>query len=368
MSEWIMPAEMHNALVARAYRKRGFNAREADAAARFSELTARHGIKTHNAIKALHLDELFGSKAGGCVPGARVEKLKSPFRAVQKWNANRKLGQAVAFEAMAAAMKLADRFGVGIVTVDNAFHYLWGGGYVIDAAKKGYIAYTCCTAALAEVVPFGGKFPVLGTNPHSWGFPTVDAVGFPVCIDWATSTVAMGRVQQLAREGKPLPPGCAVDEQGNETSDPAKAKSLLPFGAHKGYGLSLINELYAAYTGGSTPTLRSRWGQGPADEKHTPSFFFQATRPEALDCGSFAQGRKQADNVKAVIQDILGHGNAPPAGRAILPGQLEHDAFRRSEAAGGLIFTDAEVAEFEKIAKEARMRFDRSALKPVPAA
>ena len=27
----------------------------------------------------------------------------------------------------------------------------------MDAAKKGYIAYTCCTAALAEVVPFMGK-------------------------------------------------------------------------------------------------------------------------------------------------------------------------------------------------------------------
>ena len=63
----------------------------------------------------------------------KIEKLKSPYRAVQKWNANRKLGQAVGLEAMAAAMKLADRFGVGVVAVDNAFHYLWGGGYVIDA-------------------------------------------------------------------------------------------------------------------------------------------------------------------------------------------------------------------------------------------
>jgi LDH2 family malate/lactate/ureidoglycolate dehydrogenase len=95
--------------------------------------------------------------------------------------------------------------------VDNAFHYLWGGGYVMDAAKKGYIAYTNCTSTLGEVVPFGGKFPVLGTNPHSWGLPTQDACGFPIVIDWATSTVAMGRVQQLKREGKPLPPGAAVD-------------------------------------------------------------------------------------------------------------------------------------------------------------
>ena len=135
-------------------------------------------------------------------------------------------GQATAFDAMGTCMKLADEYGVGCVAVDNAFHYLWGGGYVIDAANKGYIAYTCCTAALAEVVPFGGKFPTLGTNPHSWAFPTQDAIGFPICVDWATSTVAMGRVQQFLREGKQLPPGSGVDENGKETTDPAKVKAV----------------------------------------------------------------------------------------------------------------------------------------------
>ncbi len=359
MAEWIVPVELHDRIMAAAYRKRGYNAKEAAAAAEVSRLAAWHGIKTHNAIKALHLDEHFGSKAGGCVPKAKIEKLKSPYKAVQKWNANRKIGQFVAREGMAAAMKLADRYGIGAVTVDNAFHYLWGGGYVIEAAKKGYIAYTCCTAALAEVVPFGGKFPTLGTNPHSWGFPTTDAVGFPICIDWATSTVAMGRVQQFLREGKPLPPGAAVDENGLETTDPAKVKALLPFGSHKGYGLSLIDELVAAYTGGSLPTLRSRWGAGPSEEKRTPSFFFQAVKPEALDCGNFSQGRTQAANVKAVIEDILGHGNAPGA---LLPGEIEHRAAVRSQKAGGLLFTDAEVAEIAKIAKEARVKFDPASL------
>src|SRR5204863_9468108 len=142
-----MPSEVRDRIVAAAYKKRGYTGKEAAQAAAFSNLTARHGIKTHNAIKALHLDELFGSKAGGCAPGAKIDKLPTKYKAVQKWNANRKLGQAVAFEAMATAEKLADEFGVGVVAVDNAFHYLWGGGYVIDAAQKGYIAYTCGTAA-----------------------------------------------------------------------------------------------------------------------------------------------------------------------------------------------------------------------------
>ncbi|MDQ3439902.1 MAG: Ldh family oxidoreductase, partial [Planctomycetota bacterium] len=273
-TNYVMPVEVHNALVAKAYVKRRYSQEEAEAAARFSDLTARHGIKTHNAIKALHLDHMFGSTTGGCVPNATIEKLPSKYKAVERWNANKKLGQATAFAAMQQCMKLADEYGVGVVAVDNAFHYLWGGGYVIDAARKGYIAYTNCTAALAEVVPFGGKFPTLGTNPHSWGFPTTDAIGFPICIDWATSVVAMGRVQQFAREGKQLKPGWAVDKDGNPTTDPNAAKSLFPFGEHKGYGLALIDEIYGAFIGGSLPTLRSRWGTGPADEKRTPAFFF----------------------------------------------------------------------------------------------
>lgn len=358
--ELIMPVDQHDALVTAAFMARGFDGDEAALAARACRLASWHGIKTHNAIKALHLDEKFGSQAGGCVPGATLEKLNGRYPAVQRWNANRKLGQAVAFEAMDEAMHLADQYGVGIVTVDNAFHYLWGGGYVIDAANRGYIAYTCCTAALAEVVPFGGKRPTLGTNPHSWAFPTTPMLGYPITIDWATSSVAMGRVQQLAREGKPLPPDAAVDATGQPTRDPDQVAALLPFGAHKGYGLSLINELYAAYTGGSLPTLRSRWGQGEADEKHTPHFFFQCLKPDALDGGDFAMGRAQQANVKAVIDDVLG-GNDD----ALLPGQIEARAAARSEHHEGLLFTPAEIEAFEHIAEEAGCEFDRGRLRAV---
>ena len=182
MSEvfYVVPEKQHNALVEAAYRHRGYLADEAAEGARFCAEASRHGIRTHNGLKALHLDHLFGSGSQGCVPGAKIEVKPSPrFPAAQVWNANKKLGQSVAYRAMDEAMKLADKYGCGTISVDNAFHYLWGGGYVMDAAQKGYIAYTNCTASLAEVVPFGGKFPTLGTNPQSWGFPTTEAGRLP---------------------------------------------------------------------------------------------------------------------------------------------------------------------------------------------
>jgi L-2-hydroxycarboxylate dehydrogenase (NAD+) len=62
----------------------------------------------------------------------------------------------------------------------------------------------------------------------------------------------------------------------------------------------------------------------------------------------FALGRSQKENVKAVMDDIMGHGNEA----AMWPGQLEAEAATQSRQAGGLLFTAAEVASFAEIAGE----------------
>ena len=343
---YIVPTETHNELVKKAYQHRGFDASECDAAAKFSAYATTHGIRTHNALKALHLDDLFGSKAGGCKPSAQILKKENRFESSEVWYCQFKLGEATAYEAMDRCIELADKYGIGQVSVDHAFHYLWGGGYVMDAAKRGYIAYTNCTASITEVVPFMGSVPTLGTNPHSWGFPTTDAIGFPIVIDWATSVIAMGRVQQLKREGKSLPPGAAVDKDGNETLDPHQVSALKPFGAHKGYGLSLINEIVAGFIGASKPTLRSNHLDD--GDKHTPNFYFQVIHPDAISSENFAFGRSQQENLKVILDDILAEGNS----NCILPGQMEAEFASRSEKAGGLLFSENEILGFNEIANE----------------
>jgi ureidoglycolate dehydrogenase (NAD+) len=350
----VVPEELHNRLVAQVYQARGYEAQESQIAAEYAGLASRHGIKTHAALKALHLEHLFGSRRGLAKGGANIQVIDTGFDAVVKINAHYKLGQPVARFAMATCMALADKHGVGVAAVDQPFHYLWGGGYVMEAALQGYIAYTNCTATLAEVVPFLGQYPTIGTNPHSWAFPTQEVVGFPVLVDWATSAVAMGRVQQLQREGKALPPEVAIDKDGQFTQEPDRVFALMPFGGkmagHKGYGLGLINELYAAYTGGFLPTLRGQ--SGGKGQKASSCYYFQAMRPEALGAGSFADGKARQANVKAVIDDILGHGND----RAILPGQLEHEAAELSRKHGGLLFSENEIKEFAAVFQEAGVK------------
>jgi L-2-hydroxycarboxylate dehydrogenase (NAD+) len=130
------------------------------------------------------------------------------------------------------------------------------------------------------------------------------------------------------------------------TTDAKEVAALTTFGAHKGYGLSLINELVGAFIGGSLPTLRSR--EIPEGEKRTPAFYFQVIHPEAISGGAFVKGRDQAGNVKAVIDDILGHGNE----NCLLPGQLEAQWAKRVVKAGGLLFTEAEINAFNELAEE----------------
>ena len=256
---FVLPTEVHDAIITAAYIKRGFSNDEAADAAHASRLASWHGIHSHAGIKALHLDHHLGSFHGGCVPQASIEKLPSKYPAVARWNCRRKLGQSVARQAMLHCMALADQYGTGTVVCDAAFHYMWGGGYVLEAAQRGYIAYTNCPASWAEVVPTGGRSPTLGTNPHSWALPTTEAIGFPVVIDFATSQMASGAIAVLKREGKSLPPDTGVDADGQVTTEIDKLSALLPFGRHKGFGLSLLDELYGAFIGGSLPTLRNRW-------------------------------------------------------------------------------------------------------------
>jgi L-2-hydroxycarboxylate dehydrogenase (NAD+) len=357
---YVLPRDLHDRIVDAAFRARGYAGDEAASMVKLCAAAARHGVKTHNALKAIGLQDNLG-RAGGCAPGAKIEVLPSKYKAVQRWNANRKPGPAVAFAAMETCEKLADEFGIGAVAVDNAFHYLWGGGYVIDSADRGYIAYTCCTAGRAEVVPHGGKSPTVGTNPHSWGFPTRDIIGFSICVDFAASVVALGRAQQFAREGKMLPEGCALDKDGKPTCDPSKIAALLPMGGHKGFGLAIVDELIGAYIGGSLPTLRSRWKEGPGEEKHTPSFFFQCIRPDAIRGDDFAMKRSQSENVRAVLADIKAHGNDS----CLFPGEPESRAAAISDRRNGLLFTAAEIEAFAKLAGEGNISFETSKLAKV---
>src|SRR5690606_5105033 len=134
--------------------------------------------------------------------------------------------------------------------------------------------------------------------------------------------------------------------EGRPTTDAERVAALLPFGAHKGYGLGLVNEIFAAFIGGDRPTKRGQFGES-AVGKPTTCFYFQVTHPEAISCDNYAGGRSLKENIATVLNDILCKGNES----AIYPGALEASHARKSNESGGLLFTAAEIEALGVIAK-----------------
>jgi MFS family permease len=100
------------------------------------------------------------------VPGAIIEKIKSPYRAVQKWNANRKLGQAVAQDAMAACMKLADRFGIMVPVVLGAV--MLAVGYTAAASATTYWQFVLAQALAIGMLGSSATFGPLVADVSHW--------------------------------------------------------------------------------------------------------------------------------------------------------------------------------------------------------
>jgi LDH2 family malate/lactate/ureidoglycolate dehydrogenase len=72
-----------------------------------------------------------------------------------------------------------------------------------------------------------------------------------LCLDMATSIIAWNVVANAARAGTRIPRGWAVDPHGRGTTDPRRARALLPAGAYKGSGLGLMIEVLCALLSGA---------------------------------------------------------------------------------------------------------------------
>jgi LDH2 family malate/lactate/ureidoglycolate dehydrogenase len=134
-------------------------------------------------------------------------------------------------------------------------------------------------------------------------------------------------VAQAAK--KTLPPGSIVDNQGRPTTDPAdffQGGALLPFGAHKGYGLAVLNELFGqALTGADTHGLD---GGGGEVFRNAGALFW------AIDIGAF----RPAEEAKATAERIADRLRAiPPAvgfERVYTPGEPEARTRRERSQSG----------------------------------
>jgi LDH2 family malate/lactate/ureidoglycolate dehydrogenase len=136
------------------------------------------------------------------------------------------------------AIDKAKHQGLSMVGIYNS-HSSGRNAYFVEMiARAGFIGiHTAST--MPRVLPIGAKRPALGTNPLCIGFPSTSG---PVIFDMSTASITTGEIMLAAHLGVDIPEGIGFDEHGNPTRDPHEVLKggWLPFGDHRGYGLSFV--------------------------------------------------------------------------------------------------------------------------------
>lgn len=252
------------------------------------------------------------------------------------------MGHVIGYRAMELAMKKARERGLGAVAVRNSSHFGIAGYYALMAAREGMIGLAF-TNARPSVAPTFSVEPMLGTNPIAFACPTDEE--FPFCFDAATSIAQRGKIEVLARAGKPTPAGWVIDRQGRLATDtdeilagiPKGLYALLPLGGkgeelggHKGYGLSVVVEiLCAALQSGAFLKDLSGFDERGNPRPHQLGHFFMA-----LDIGRFVPLEEFKRTAGAILRALRAAEVSPDADRIYTAGEKAHLAEQRVRREG----------------------------------
>jgi len=253
-------------------------------------------------------------------------------------NGARHLGLVVAQIACNVTAEKAILYGIAIVGMTNYAGTTGAMGYFTrQLAKRNLIGIALCTSEYA-VAPWGGRDPILGTNPISIAIPTVEA---PVVVDFSTAARTYGELMLAAKDGKRIPEGIVLDSQGMPSTDPNDANNgcQLPMGEHKGYGLGLAIEVLAGTFVGSKA--------GKSAVVGPDGMLFLAFRPDL-----FVNPSQFVDNTERLLEEIR-HSSLAYGFTAIrIPGEASWKAYEMNRAKPDIEINDDVLQEIKRLAAE----------------
>lgn len=148
-------------------------------------------------------------------------------------------GAVVAKKAMTAAVEMAGLYGIGMVSCKHSNHFGMSAWVVQQALDAGMLSLVFTNSSPA-LPAWGGREQLLGVSPIACGAP---GEPIPFILDMAPSVAARGKIYKALRRGDPIPDDWALDQEGNRTTDPAKALDggvMLPMGGPKGSALAIM--------------------------------------------------------------------------------------------------------------------------------
>ena len=162
-----------------------------------------------------------------------------------------------------------------------------------------------------------------------------------------TSITAEGKIRLAINQGKSIPEGWILDNQGNPTTNPNDLKTeppgdILPLGGgagHKGYALGFMIDILAGTLSGAGCAAGER-----------------AMRSNGLlftvyDIGQFTEMETFYDEVETLARHVRTSRLAPGVSEILIPGELEARAARQ-RARDGIAIDDT---TWRFICEEARL-------------
>jgi (2R)-3-sulfolactate dehydrogenase (NADP+) len=148
----------------------------------------------------------------------------------------------------------AETFGIALFVQNGSYTTGELGYYPRRLAEAGLVAFAATSGPALMTVP-GARTRVYCTNPIAFAAPLDD--GPPLLIDQASSATAFVELRRYAERGEVLPPGWAVDADGQPTTDPSAALrgAVLAFGGARGANIALMVEVMAAGLAGANWAL-----------------------------------------------------------------------------------------------------------------
>ncbi|HEX5907168.1 MAG TPA: Ldh family oxidoreductase [Propionibacteriaceae bacterium] len=215
-------------------------------AAALTEAVLSAERRGNTAVGVAHLFDYLEALECGRLNGTPRPVVRHDRRSVITVSADDGIAQLAFHMARPALLAAAGECGVAMLSVNSAFTVGELGYYAFEVAAEGLVGLAGANST-ALMSLYDAPDAITGTNPFSFALPGRP----PRLIDQASSTVAWVRIRDAAAADEPIPPGWALDADGNPTTDAAAALAgpLLPFGGVKGSNLALVIELLSVLSG-----------------------------------------------------------------------------------------------------------------------
>lgn len=283
------------------------------------------GVKSHGLSRVkMYRQKLIN---GSIVVPTRLVR-NAERQAVARMDGQDGLAQWIAHQAMADAIEKAAVHGIGAVSVRNSQHFGTAGFYANMAAERDMVGMAF-TNASPRLAPWGGAQPMLGNNPFSIALPTHMA-GVPFVLDISNAVSSAGRIRLAVKRGEQIPDTWALDKKGEPTTDPKAALDgiLLPFGGHKGYGITLAVSMLTSLLAAGVPDAQVETMDDPNRVQRVSHFFIAINIDFFLPISEFKQ------EMRALVDRLHATPALPHTKKIYYPGERGYLQKRQLMEAG----------------------------------